>query len=340
MTRFIRDDFAGPGGWSEGLRLLGLDDVLEVGVELDLAAALTARAAGHKRWHADVTSEAVRTYVWPTLWGYIASPPCQTFSAAGKGEGRKHLDSLIRALWLVARGVTPQHAVAAVSDAALDVRSVLVLEPMLAIRDHRPTWIAFEQVPQVLPVWEAYAKILTQWGYHVATGLVYAEQHGVPQTRKRAALVAHAERPVSLPKPTHSRYYSHDRDRLDDDVLPWVSMAQALGGALADEADQWLIRSNYGTGGDPKARGERAATEPAAAVTSKAGRNRWQYAAAGQVHRELHEPARTVTVQEAAVLQSFRADYPWQGFSTKQYEQVGNAIPPLLARAILAELTA
>lgn len=406
MSAFVREDFAGPGGWDVGAAMLGITSI--AGVEFNREAAAVAVAAGHKRWVADVRSGAVRQYPWPPLWGYIASPPCQTFSTAGNGEGRKHLDHLLRAARLVAySGLAPEEAVAAEGDAKLDERSVLVLEPLLVIRDHRPTWVAMEQVREVQPIWDAYAEILRHWGYSVWTGVLTAEMYGVPQTRRRAILMASLEREVRPPTPTHSRYYPHAPEKLDPDVQKWVSMAEALGGSYVDLS----IRSNYGTGGNPSDRGMRNGDQPAASVTSKVGRNKWVMAGAGrtavdtsgQRPRELAEPAHTmtgkgaaawvprfndqsgtpfdpdwpskrpattvagreivqnpgatanrfngstksrndgvrVTVAEAGILQAFPADYPWSaaGNLTSQYQRVGDAIPPLLARAILAQLT-
>jgi DNA (cytosine-5)-methyltransferase 1 len=56
-----------------------------------------------------------------------------------------------------------------------------------------------------------------------------------------------------------------------------------------------------------------------------------------QGERSMDKAVR-VTLEEAAALQNFPPGYPFQGTKTKKFEQVGNAIPPLLAQAVLSQL--
>jgi DNA (cytosine-5)-methyltransferase 1 len=343
----VLDLFAGPGGWDVAAERLG---VKPIGLEWDQAACDTRRAAGLRTMQCDIAAVDFASG-WHDMHvdGLIASPPCQGFSMAGKGKGRADTEQIIAAAHELAMG----HDTRATREWA-DPRSPLVLEPIRWAAEFRPRWIALEQVPAVLPLWSEFAQILGVWGYSTAVGLLNAEQHGVPQTRKRAILVAHRERGVRLPEPTHSRYHSRSPERLDKGVLKWVSMAEALGWdpagvvntrgvrrtpggnefrvdrpswGVTSKTRSWFVQRERS--GDRAHEGFYAAETPCQSMTSKV--RSWT------VHPG-DGSKRPVFLDEASILQSFPPDHPWQGSRTKQFEQVGNAIPPLLAEAILREV--
>lgn len=409
-TGMVADDyFGGAGGWDVACELLGIQ---VTGYEILDEARRTRAAAGLK------TSEITDVRDVTTSRGevdlQIGSPPCQSFSMAGKGAGRRALDAVLQVVASYREGRPMTYAEAAALMG--DERTGLVVEPLRLALEGHPMFIAWEQVPPVLPVWEACADVLRRNGYSVVTGCLNAEQYGVPQTRKRAILIARRDgRQAYMPAPTNSRYYGRTPDRLDEGVDKWVSMAEALGWdggpavvgfpRLADTSEAIEIDGTV-----YRARDLRSITEPAFALTEKA--RSWCVFAekamgAGMVERYGERPGRTldqpaftiranaggmepggfrwvvrtsratpkdhpkngtheldpfnrpahtltgasrewvhtppgmaksirITVQEASVLQSFPHDYPWQGSLTKQFLQIGNAIPPLLAYRILA----
>ena len=329
--------FSGAGGWEVAARELGLQGV---GIEWMPEAVDTARAAGFETMELDVRGVGPAGFGYPK--GLIASPPCQTFSAAGLGAGRKALDEVLLGVQLLRQRLTEMPTFP-------DERTALVLEPLRwaleAADDGQPFgWIALEQVPTVLPVWEAYAGVLRSAGYGVATGVLNAEQYGVPQTRRRAILVARFGQDAQLPAPTHSKYHNRAPERLDSGVKPWVSMAEALGRGMTAGPSYTVTGGGSATGG----------AEPFGNASRK-GMRQWFCATNVRPNaalRSLDQPAPTlafghekprwlggettrVTVEEAAILQTFPRSYPWRGKQGKKYLQVGNAIPPLLAGAVL-----
>ncbi|MEU1860792.1 DNA cytosine methyltransferase [Streptomyces gardneri] len=314
----IVDLFAGPGGLDVAARELGYE---VTGVEFDQDACDTREQAGLLTKQGDVRDFGPDMFSEATI--LAGGPPCQTFTVAGRGAGRRALDEVVTFVRRMARGEDVRSELADLDDE----RTGLVLEPLRwaleALHNGRPyEAIVLEQVPAVLPVWHEYRKVLIEKGYSAPEPKVlHTEQFGVPQTRRRAILVARLTGEAKLPDPTHRLYRKGvPRDQGDPSLKPWVPMSEVL-----DRQTRFEVVSNYGTGGDPKARGRRSSDEPAFTVTGKVSRNR-------VIAEDGSELAR-FSNPEAGILQTFPADHPWSGRAIAQ--QIGNAVPPLLGKAVL-----
>lgn len=317
----IIDLFAGPGGLDVGAAWLGIP---ATGIEMDDNACATREAAGLDTVQGDVRNYGPADF--PQATTLTGGPPCQTFTVAGVGSGRHALNEITRRAAEMGDCEDPDQFLGGFADE----RTGLVLEPLRwaleALRANRPyESIVLEQVPAVLPVWEAFGTVLKRHGYGVEIGILRSEEFGVPQTRRRAILIARLGDPtVQLPIATHEPFIKGDRRRPAFGRQPWISMGQAL---VRDSS--FTVISNYGSGGDPRNRGQRHSDEPSATVTGKVMRNRLRLAG-GDWSRLSHH--------EAGILQTFPHDFPWSGSDIGQ--QIGNAIPPRLAVHALAEALA
>src|SRR5690242_5165320 len=93
--------FAGPGGFDEAARMVGLPT--GVGVEWNADACATATAAGHPRLQIDV--RALDPDDFPDVQGAMFGPPCPTYSASGKRTGRSDYDLVLAGSTLLGDGL-------------------------------------------------------------------------------------------------------------------------------------------------------------------------------------------------------------------------------------------
>ena len=321
--------FCGCGGLSTGIMDAGIQIVS--GFDID-RRSIEAYNYNHKHRGSRGHVVDISTATGPELLEragvervdlVVGGPPCQPFSIAGKRRGIE------------------------------DARAGLVADFLRIAGELRPDALVFENVPNFAKidegrVLETLVSGLERHGYGVTYDVRAAAGYGVPQIRRRLLLIAVAGGTPRLPDETHAP----PEDAAGTAFLPY----RTCSGALHDLPPA----GDFGECGvynhEPTAHSEDMLRR--FAVLQPGERERGSFhdrlhpdrpsytlrAGTGNFSplRPVHYSAdRVVTVRESARLQSFADDFVWPDWIPRlqQYRQVGNALPPLVAK-VLAEALA
>lgn len=302
MPTFI-DLFAGCGGFSEGLKQAGLEHV--VGVEMDETFA-RSYALNHEHVIVadvrDVTPSDIESRLaGRSLDVLAASPPCQSFSSCGPRTANDPKDALYREVVRIAAALRPR---------------VVLIENVTGLLTKRTI-----DGRRFVDCVEAD---LRDAGYRVDHRVLCAVDFGVPQKRRRVIIVGVRHDVVSdasfFPEPLATlapEDVAVSRVLLPRDQVPLKYYAPPRRRAYFDRKPEFVrfVKPD----------------KPCLTVRACYHKNR---GADALVKYAEDDAIRMLTERECAAIQSFPEDYKFAGCMTKVYQQVGNAIPVALARAV------
>lgn len=315
---------AGCGGMALGLEQAGFNHICLVEIDQVCCQTLkrnrpnwktiSADITKVKDWHKLVDSNA-------TIDLLVGGIPCQSFSTAGKRQG---LD---------------------------DPRGEVYYGFLDALKALRPRVFMIENVKGMLnhdkgKTFELIVNDLIDVGYNVKYQVLNAHHYGVAQKRERLFIVglrndltSHMSFKFPNPIPIEERKvlrdvllnintsdhqegmkYPESKRRVLDLVPPggcWVD--------LPDDVKTEYMGGSLESGGGKRGIARRLAMdEPCLTLTTSPMQK--------QTERCHPNETRPFTIREYARIQSFPDDWVFEGSITNKYKQIGNAVPPLLAK--------
>jgi DNA (cytosine-5)-methyltransferase 1 len=346
------DLFAGAGGLSSGFSRLGFNILLANEVNSEIAKTYQYN---HKKTLVlvedirKITLDSIKSKLeGKSVHVITGGPPCQGFSMSGY-RIRKNVfmddprNMLFKEYYRIVAGINPDYFVIENVEGLLTMQSGIIKDTIIEL---------FEDL-----------------GYHVTVGVTNAGEYGVPQSRRRVVFLGSKKSKLDFPRITHSpdnnlKPFVTIKDAISDlsflesgegEPIVKYNYAPETEYQRARRQDSHLLFNHVATkhsklaiermklvppGGNreqlPKehktksvhsgAYGRMEWDKPATTITT-----RFDTPSTGRViHPCLN---RTITVREAARLQSFDDNYKFLGSRSSQGIQVGNAVPPLLAEA-------
>jgi DNA (cytosine-5)-methyltransferase 1 len=337
MIRRVIDAFCGAGGLSLGLTQAGLDVALAFDTD-NRAISTYNRNSSHKCLNLDANTisgaelldaAGVRPGELAVLSG---GPPCQGFSMQRRGDDR-------------------------------DSRNDLLLRFLVWVEEIRPPFFLIENVSGLRgrrgrKHLDGIIRSAEELGYHCHVRLLNAADYGVPQVRNRLFIVGEllsdrraffnfpsATHPEGswatvrdaigdLPHPPsngteHPDWSNHRSDRLSERNQLRISHVPQ-GGGRADIPEELRLRCHEvhpDKAGHRYVYGRLSWDRPAGTITA-----RFDSLTRGRFGHPAEN--RTISLREGARLQGFPDSFVFLGTKVEVARQIGNAVPPPLAKAI------
>jgi len=342
MSLKVVDLFSGVGGLSLGFRMEGFEVVLANEIDKEISESYKVNHPDTLMINKDITKlnieEMFREYQGKVA-GVIGGPPCQGFSQKGQRNTIK------------------------------DERNYLFLYFYNVVKFIRPRFFVMENVPNLLTAEKGFfkdeiVKLFGDLGYSLSLDILNASDYGVPQNRRRAVVIGClGELEIELPKPQSrkvtiwdaisdlaylnsaegqfeqeyrveplseyqtllrenaNRLYNHIATNHSSIALERLSMIPQNGGR-DDLPKEHLTKSIYSGTWSRMIKDDVSVTITTRFDTPSSGKFS---------HPFLN---RAITVREAARIQSFPDNFIFYGTKGSQMKQVGNAVPPILAKKI------
>lgn len=338
----IIDLFSGCGGLSYGFELAGYRTLL--GLDFD-EAAIRSFEKNHKGAVGvcgDITqlttAEILEKINNQPVDVVVGGPPCQGMSLSGPRKFH-------------------------------DPRNQLYLSYIRVVADIQPKAFVIENVPGLVGLYKGAIKdsILeefTKLGYSVTYQILNAAEYGIPQARKRVFFVGikGSDKKFVFPSPTH--LFEHEWVTAEQAVSDLPLLEDRFGNEIEHYTCkplndyQQYARRNSQFVLNHQATNHSETTKKIISLVPEGGnfkdlpdeyRDTRKFNVAwtryhsqkpaptidtGHRHHFHFKCNRVPTVRENARFQSFPDDFVFLGNRTQQYRQVGNAVPPLLAKVI------